>query len=73
MNRNASKLAPDMPIITVGDLITELCTWPDHATVKFTCPRSSAVLCFSRVESLSQGIVEIELQPAPEIAPIVPA
>jgi hypothetical protein len=72
MSRNAPKLVPDNAV-TVGDLITELCRWPDHATIKFKCPGSSAELCFSRVESLSQGTVEIELHPAPEIAPVVAA
>jgi hypothetical protein len=59
--------------ITVGDLITELCRWPDHATIKFKCPVSSAELCFSGIESVSRGTVEIELQPATQTAPIVPA
>jgi hypothetical protein len=72
MSRNAPKLVPDH-VITVGDLITELCRWPDHAIIKFKCPGSSAELCFSRLDSRSQGIVEIELHPAPESAPVVPA
>ena len=71
MSRNTSNLVP-ASVITVGDLITELCRWPDHATIRFRCPDSSAELCFSRVESLSKGIVEIELHPAPETVPVVP-
>ena len=72
MSRNTSKLVPDA-VITVGDLITELCRWPDHATIRFRCPDGSAELCFSRVEGPAKGIVEIELHPAPETAPVVPA
>lgn len=72
MSRNTSKLVPDT-VITVGDLITELCRWPDHATLTFRCPDSSAELCFGRVESLAKGVVEIELHAAPETAPVVPA
>ena len=72
MSRNTSKLVPDAGI-TVGELITELCRWPDHATLKFKCPDSSAELCFSGIESLSRGTVEIELHPVAETAPVVPA
>ena len=72
MNRNISRLVPDASM-TVGDLITELCRWPDHAIIKFRCPEHSAALSFSRVASHSKGVVDIELHPAPETAPIVPA
>jgi hypothetical protein len=72
MSRNTSKLAADGRM-TVGDLITELCRWPDHATLQFRCTDKPAALCFSHVEGLSKGVVEIELQPAPETVPIVPA
>jgi hypothetical protein len=57
----------------VGDLITELCRWPDHATIKFKCPSSSAELCFARIDGFSRGIVEIELHQVPEMTPIAPA
>ena len=72
MSKNTSDLSRDARI-TVGDLITELCRWPDQATIKFKCPGSSAELCFAQIDGRSRGIVEIELQPAPEVAPIVPA
>jgi hypothetical protein len=68
MSKNASESYQDGSR-TVGDLITELCRWPDHATIKFKCPGSSAELCFSRIEGLARGVVEIELQAAPEAAP----
>jgi hypothetical protein len=72
MSRNTSKLVPDAGI-TVGELITELCRWPDHATIKFKCLGSSAELCFSGIESVSRGTVDIELHPATKTAPIMPA
>jgi hypothetical protein len=72
MGKNISELSRDASM-TVGDLITELCRWPDHATIKFKCPGSSAELCFAGIDGLSRGIVEIELHPVPETAPIVPA
>ena len=72
MSRNTAKLVPDQGI-TVGDLITELCRWPDHATIKFRMPDGSAALCVWRVNGLPQGVVEIELHRVPETAPIVPA
>jgi hypothetical protein len=53
--------------ITVGDLISELCRWPDHALVKFRCP--SQELHFDHIESDMKGIVEIDLGSAPKSAP----
>ncbi len=72
MSRNISKASRDASI-TVGELITELCRWPDQATIKFKCPGSSAELCFAQIGSHSRSVVEIELNPAPETVPIVPA
>jgi hypothetical protein len=58
--------------ITVGELISQLCRCPDHATVRFRCPLQHQELRFYRLESRS-GVVEIELDPAPDSAPVVPA
>jgi hypothetical protein len=59
--------------ITVGDLISELCRWPDHAAVRFRCPLEHQELHFDRIESGAKGIVEIELAAAPVTAPGVAA
>ena len=59
--------------ITVGELISELCRWPDHAAVRFRCPLHHQELRFYRVEARTKGIVDIELDLAPESEPVVPA
>ena len=58
--------------ITVGDLITELCRWPDHAVIQFHCASAHAEFCLSAVEGRTPGIVEIELNAAPASATIAP-
>ena len=50
--------------MTVGDLISELCRWPDHALVKFRHPLQHQELRFDHIESGTKGIVEIELAAA---------
>ena len=68
---------PDLPAhgasITVGELITELCRLPDHATVRFHCESTSGTLRFGGVKPLSPRAVEIELDLASETPPIAPA
>jgi len=59
--------------ITVGDLISELCGWPDHASVTFRCPLQNQAMRFSRIEGRSKVSIEIELDPASENAPAVAA
>ena len=59
-------------IMTVGDLIGELCRWPDHAVVKFRCALQHQELRFDRIGSPSKGEIEIELGQAPESAPVLP-
>jgi hypothetical protein len=66
VTRKASELA----IITVGELISELCRWPDHAAVTFRCPVQKQDLRFFRIEDSTKGIVRIELDPAPESVPL---
>jgi hypothetical protein len=58
--------------MTVGQLISELCRWPDHAAIHFRCSQHQE-LRFYRIESPAPGSVEIELDPAPESAPVIPA
>jgi hypothetical protein len=72
MRINSSR-APQTAAVTVGDLITELCGWPDHAVISFRSPATNSELCLSRIFGPSQGLVEIELQPAEERVPVVPA
>jgi hypothetical protein len=54
-------------------LISELSRWPDNAIVTFRCPLHQEELRFHRIEGRSKGVVDIELDPAPENAPVVPA
>lgn len=56
--------------ITVGDLISELCRWPDHALVEFRCPLHHQELRFDHIEGGTKGVVEIELASAPQSAPV---
>jgi hypothetical protein len=51
---------------TVGDLIGELCRWPDNAAVTFRCPLQKQQLRFNRIEQRAKGSVEIELEQALE-------
>jgi hypothetical protein len=53
-------------IFTVGDLIGELCRWPDNAAVTFRCSRQKHQLRFNHIEGRSKGNVEIELDQAVE-------
>ena len=71
--RKSASHSLDSPTITVGQLISELCRWPDHAVVTFRCPHHKQELSFDHIESRSKSSVEIELDPAPESAPVVHA
>lgn len=55
-------------LFTVGELISELCRWPDHAEVTFRCRSQQLELRFNRVGSHSKRQVEIELDPTPKSA-----
>jgi hypothetical protein len=65
--------SPKSAILTIGDLIGELCRWPDHATVTFRYAPEHQHLRFCRIAARSKGTVEIELERALESPPIVPA
>ena len=61
------------PIITVGELIDELCRLPDSAAVKFRCPMLEQELKFYRLRKRSKDIVEIEINAYPKSSPVVPS
>ena len=42
----------DTALLTVGELITELCRWPDQATIRLRCPDTGAKLSVARIDSL---------------------
>jgi hypothetical protein len=60
-------------IITVGELIDELCRLPDSAAVHFRCPMLEQELKFYRLRKRSKDVVEIEINAYPESSPVVPS
>ena len=60
------------PIITVGELIDELCRLPDTATIQFHCPMLEQELAFYRLRKRSKDVVQIEVNAYPESPPVVP-
>jgi hypothetical protein len=56
--------------ITVGDLISELCRWPDHALVEFRCRLVHQELRFDHIEGGPKGVVEIELASVLDSVPV---
>jgi hypothetical protein len=58
-------------VITVGELISELCRCPDHAAVTFRCGSKQQELSFYRLQTQSNGAVEIELNQYPVAPPVV--
>ena len=66
--------AVDHPsIITVGELIDQLCRLPDTAVVHFRCPTLEQELTFDRLRKRSKDAVEIAISPYPESPPVVPS
>jgi len=61
------------PIITVGELKSELSGWPDHAAVTFRCPLQQQEFRFYRFQSPSTNVVEIELNQYPETPAVAPS
>ena len=72
MSNGAPQVA-QIKILTVSDLIAELCRWPDHANIRLLCRDTGTLLNVIRIDSASKDRVDIELQSLPETAPIVPA
>jgi hypothetical protein len=73
MRKSAGHTSHHPATITVGQLISELCRWPDNAEIAFRCPAQNREMHFHRVEGRSKGRVEVDLVLAPESPPIVPA
>jgi len=71
MNKTVSRTT-QLATITVGELISELCRWPDHAVVVFRCPLEQRELRFSRIQNRSKGVVEIELGDYPASLAVAP-
>jgi hypothetical protein len=59
------------PIITVGELIDELCRLPDSAAISFRLLEQE--LKFYRLRRRSKDVVEIEINAYPESPPVVPS
>jgi hypothetical protein len=73
MTKAIHKLAAHPAIITVGELIDELCRLPDTAVVSFRCPMLDQELAFYRLRKRSKDLVEVEVNAYPESPPVVPA
>jgi hypothetical protein len=71
--RKAITQIAEPTVITVGELISELCRLPDRAAVTFRCPLFQQELRFYRLMHRSKGVVEIELNHYPESPPVVPS
>ena len=72
MSKGHHKAATHPAIITVGDLIDELCRLPDTAVVHFRCPMFEHELTFERLRKRSKDDVEIAVNAYPESPPVVP-
>ncbi|MBR0719156.1 hypothetical protein [Bradyrhizobium liaoningense] len=66
-------VAHHSPIITVGELIDELCRLPDTAFVRFRCPLLDHELTFHRLRRRPGGVVEFEISTYPESPPVAPS
>ncbi|WFU43936.1 hypothetical protein QA640_16680 [Bradyrhizobium sp. CB82] len=73
MSKAIRKAVAHPPIITVGELIDELCRLPDTAAVSFRCPMLEQELTFYRLRKRSKDIVEVEVNVYPESPPVVPS
>ncbi|OAF06151.1 hypothetical protein AYJ54_20970 [Bradyrhizobium centrolobii] len=72
-HKGSHKAVAHPPIITVGELIDELCRLPDTAVVHFHCPMLDQELTFYRFRKRSKDLVEIEVNAYPESPPVVPS
>ena len=73
MSKGHHRAVAHPPIITVGDLIDELCRLPDTAVVHFRCPTLDQELTFERLRKRSKDEVEIAISAYPESPPVVPS
>lgn len=72
MSKAMHRTIVDPPLITVGELIDELCRLPDTAVVHFRCPALDQELTFYHLRKRSKDAVEIAVNAYPESPPIVP-
>ena len=73
MSKDNHRADAHPPIITVGELIDELCRLPDTAIVHFRCPMLDQELTFYRLRKRSKDAVEIAVNAYPESPPVVPS
>ncbi|MBR0690620.1 hypothetical protein JQ612_07555 [Bradyrhizobium manausense] len=73
MSKSHHKADAHPAIITVGDLIDELCRLPDTAVVHFRCPMLDQELTFHRLRRRSKDDVEIAVNAYPDSPPVVPS
>ena len=73
MSKGHHKAADHPSIITVGDLIDQLCRLPDTAIVHFCCPMLDQELSFHRLRKRSKDAVEITVSAYPESPSVVPS
>ncbi|AWM02165.1 hypothetical protein [Bradyrhizobium amphicarpaeae] len=73
MSKGHHKAVDHPPIITVGELIDELCRLPDTAVVHFRCPMLDQELTFYRLRKRSKDAVEIAVNAYPNSPPVVPS
>ena len=73
MSKGHPKAVDHPPIITVGELIDELCRLPDTAIVHFRCPMFDQELTFYRLRRRSKDAVEIAVNAYPDSPPVVPS
>lgn len=70
MSKGHPKAVDHPPIITVGELIDELCRLPDTAVVHFRCPMLDQELTFYRLRKRSKDAVEIAVNAYPDSPPV---
>lgn len=73
MSKGHHKAVDHPPIITVGELIDELCRLPDTAVIHFRCPMFDQELTFYRLRKRSKDAVEIAVNVYPHSPPVVPS
>jgi hypothetical protein len=73
MSKAMHRTVVDPPLLTVGELIDELCRLPDTAVVHFRCPALDQELTFYRIRKRSKDAVEIAVNTYPESPPVVPS
>ncbi|RXG89620.1 hypothetical protein EAV90_29755 [Bradyrhizobium vignae] len=73
MRKDHHRVVDHPPIITVGELIDELCRLPDTAVVHFRCPMLDQELTFYRLRKRSKDAVEIAVNAYPDSPPVVPS